>query len=243
MKTTAISTTTSTLLNNRLLYYLESNDILVDEQNGFRPGRSCIDHIFSLSTLVQNRLNENKSTFAAFIDMEKAFDWIDRDLLFYKLLSYNITGKFYRAVVSLYCNTMSCVRLNQYITPWFNTVSGVRQGDVLSPTLFAVFINDLSTELKRLQVGIPIGDEYISVLLYADDIVLLAENEEALQKMLDALGDWSRNWRLKVNCCKSKIIHFRKKQRPITQCNFTYQNTPIEIVCNYKYLGCILMNF
>lgn len=76
----------SGILNNRL--YIETNGILVDEQNGFRKHRACIDHIYVLSSVIRARLQENKS---CFVDFKKAFDWVNRDLLKYKLLSIGIT--------------------------------------------------------------------------------------------------------------------------------------------------------
>jgi hypothetical protein len=77
--------TYSSIINNRLMGYFEDQNILVDEQNGFRAKRACVDHVYSLSTIIRNRLAEGKSTFAAFVDMQKAFDWVDRELLLYKL--------------------------------------------------------------------------------------------------------------------------------------------------------------
>ena len=110
---------------------------------------------------------------------------MDCELLFYKLLCNNVTGKMCSALRSLYSNTTSCIRLNNIFTAWFPVTSGVRQGDVLSPTLFSIFVKDFATGIKDMNVGLPIGDEQISTLLYADDIVLLAENEDNLQKLLD----------------------------------------------------------
>ena len=83
--------------------------------------------------------------------MKKAFDWVDRDLLFYKLLKNNIQGKIYKCISALYSNTLSCVKINGITTPWFQTLSGVKQGDNLSPTLFSLFINDLVKEIKDLE--------------------------------------------------------------------------------------------
>ena len=116
----------SAVLNNRINSYTDMIGIIAEEQNGFRRGRSCEDHIFTLTSMIQNRLNASKDTFACFIDMKKAFDWVDRDLLFFKLLNYNITGKIYWAIKSLYTNTKSCIQLHQTLTDWFSVSNGVK---------------------------------------------------------------------------------------------------------------------
>ena len=85
----------SAILNNRLSDYYNDHGLVVDEQNGFRKGRSCAEHIFVLTTIIRHRLNYNLPTYVAFIDLEKVFDWVDRTLLFYKLLMNNINGRTY----------------------------------------------------------------------------------------------------------------------------------------------------
>ena len=180
---------------------------------------------------------EGKSTFAAFVDMQKAFDWVDRDLLFYKLLCNNVNGKIYRAIQSLYTNTISCVRLNAEFSPWFVSTAGVRQGDVLSPTLFALFANDLAIDIKNMHLGVPVANQDVSILLYADDIVILAENEQNLQEMIKHMQKWCRQWRLKINRAKTNVVHFRNKRKPRTSFKFEFDNMPLDVVDKYKYLG------
>ena len=80
----------SSVLNNRLMKFCCLNDTLVDEQNGFRPRRSCLDHLYVLTTIIRTRKSTSQSTFTAFVDMKKAFDWTNHELLFYKLLN-NLT--------------------------------------------------------------------------------------------------------------------------------------------------------
>ena len=82
----------SSILNNRLQKYLEANDILADEQNGFRAGRSCIDHIFVMCTVLRNRKLLGLDTFMCFIDYKKAFDSVDRNLLLFKLSNIGVNG-------------------------------------------------------------------------------------------------------------------------------------------------------
>lgn len=87
-----------------------NNSILVDEQNGFRKERSCLDNVFEWNSklVMQNR----KSKFATFIDFQKAFDLVDRQLLQYKLILNGIDANMYNAIFRLYLKTESCVRLN-----------------------------------------------------------------------------------------------------------------------------------
>ena len=215
---------------------METMGLLVDEQNGFRPGRSCIDHAFTLSSIIRNRINQKKSTFVAYVDFEKAFDWVDRDLLFYKLLTYNVDGRFYNSIKALYANTTTCIKLNGNLTDWFATKTGVRQGDVMSPTLFNIYINDLAKSLKDLNCGVDINGIIVSILLYADDIVLLAESEADLQRMLTHLYSWCKKWKMKVNNGKTKVVHYRHSRAQRTSVSFNMGPDDIEIVHSYKYL-------
>ena len=82
--------------------YLENNNLLVEEQNGFRRNRVCIDHVFSLALILQTNAYKKSGTFTRFIDFKKAFDLIDREALFYKLLQNGIDGKMYWSVKSIY---------------------------------------------------------------------------------------------------------------------------------------------
>ena len=99
-------------------------------------------------------------------------------------------------------------------TDWFHVTTGLKQGCLLSLLLFNLFINNLVESIKNLNIGIDVGEEKVSLLLYADDIILLAENENDMQIVLDMLSVWCRNNKLQVNETKSNIIHFRKTSVP-----------------------------
>ena len=90
-----ISKVYSSILSVRINKYCDILNIFVEEQNVFRQNRSCIDHIFSITTIVKNYICDYKHVFCAFIDFKKAFDSINRNLLFFRLLSYNIDGKIF----------------------------------------------------------------------------------------------------------------------------------------------------
>ena len=91
---------------------LELNDGLADEQNGFSCGRCTGDHITSLSLIVKSRIKLKKDTFASFIDFSKAYDRIDRSLLWHKLSQIGIDGKMLRSLKSLYENVKCTARVN-----------------------------------------------------------------------------------------------------------------------------------
>jgi hypothetical protein len=228
----------SYILNKRLLDVVESNKLLVEEQNGFRRGRSCMDHVFVLTSIINSRIMEKKSTFCCFVDFSKAFDSINRNLLINTLRKCGIEGNFIDIIQTMYRKTQSAVKVNHMVTNWFDTKAGVRQGQNDSPTLFALFINQLAIRIKKLNKGIKYGDNEISILLYADDIVIIAETEEALQCMLNELDMWCKHWQMNINRDKTQVIHFRPKRKKQTNFLFRIGNLKLDIVSKYKYLGC-----
>ena len=143
------------------------------------------------------------------------------------------------AIKKLYCNTQNCIRINNEYTRWFPSFYGVRQGDSLSPTLFSIFLNDLANFIKAQKLGIDIGSKNIGILMYADDVALIAEDENKLQKEIDILKDWCTHWKLNVNLSKSQVVHFRKSRRKLTKFKFSFGNNVLELVPKYRYLGVI----
>ena len=136
-----IMTTYCRILNSRFSDWIELNSILSEEQNGFRPGRCCLDHIFTSSSIVENRMIGNHDTFACFIDFRKAFDSINCHSLWKKFHSkYVINGNFLMALKSMYENVSCTVKVNDLYSDWFDVNTGVKQGCILSPTLFALYI-------------------------------------------------------------------------------------------------------
>ena len=115
--------------------------------------------------------------------------------------------------------------------------NGIRQGDVLAPTMFNLYVNDLITELKQLNCGVNFGDENISTLMYADDLCLVSENEEGVQLMLKKLQEWAYKWRLCVNTEKTCVIHFRKKTVDKTNYIFQLCDQTLQIASRVRYLG------
>ena len=114
----------------------------------------------------------------------------------------------------------STVRVNGCATEPFRATRGLRQGCVLSPTLFNLFINDLPLSLKNQTKGVKLGSLSLHSLLYADDLAILADSITEMQRKLENLFDWCTTWGIQVNANKSAIIHFRPKthQALYTKC-------------------------
>ena len=121
------------VLNNRLVDWESDNNVLSDIQNGFRRGRSTIDHLSSLTTIVETRKLKRMSTYVAFIDFRKAYDGINRTLLFQRLTDIGIRGHMFDALLSLYKNVECCVRINGCKTDWFKVNCGLKQGCFYHP--------------------------------------------------------------------------------------------------------------
>ena len=137
----------------------------------------------------------------------------------------------------------ACVRLNGISSKWFDIHTGLRQGWSHSPILFNLYINDLALKVKAVGEGIDIGGEKVCILLYADDIVLLSDNENGLQSMLDVLSVWCKANEMSVNSQKSNVVQFRPPSINRTNVIFHCEDEAISVVNRYTYLGIVLDEF
>ena len=139
----------------------------------------------------------------------------------------------------MYQSVRCSVKIGNVLSQSFSTKSGVKQGCILSPTLFSLFINDLKHNFYESCDQVQIGDRLISCLMYADDIVLLSNSAGGLQKLLNSLLQFCQRWNLKVNVAETKVIIFTKSGKVHKGFSFTYDGQTVEIVSEYKYLGII----
>ena len=108
--------------------------MLTNVQNGFRPNRSCLDHIFTLYDLVDIRRVKKMETFCALLDFQKAFNFVNHDFMLHTLLHIGIDGKTYNMVKTIYTQSVSCVLVDDRMLDWFPVESGVRQVTLSHPS-------------------------------------------------------------------------------------------------------------
>ena len=228
------------VLNNRLNKWAENNDVLSDSQFGFRKGRSTTDAIFVLNAIIQKILNENGRLFCAFIDLKKAFDSVYLNGLWYKLYKLGINAKMLRVIKDMYNKVKTCVRGCNSYSDFFYCAVGLKQGEVISPILFSLYIEDLELFLQEDPTcGLSLDEITFILMLFADDMVILGKDRNDLQRSLDLLNSYCNKWGLAVNTEKTKVVVFRKRGGLLNNESWAYNGTPLEVVNNFNYLGTV----
>ena len=184
--------------------------------------------------------------YCLFIDFSSAFDRVQHKLLWYVLMKNGITGKFLQVIQSMYSQLQSCVKTNNGLSEYFDCIVGTKQGCMISPFMFILFINELITLFNNSNCqGIYIDEQVPNVisLMFADDIANVTDTVGRLQKHIDNLQSFCSNYGMTVNLKKTKIVVFRRGGI-VKQCEQWYLNRqPIQIVAYYKYLGTFFTSF
>ena len=219
------------LLNRR--HWCDDNKILSEAQFAYKPGYGTVDVVFVLKCMFDSH---RSGVHYAFIDYSKAFDLIDRNLLYNKLLNFGISNKFLKIIMNMYSKLSSKVRTASRMSDPFNLECGVMQGECLSPSFFALHINEIASKMNEIpSMGLMFGDRKISVLKYADDLVLCAKTSVGLQAGLNALYEFCTTNSLTVNTEKSKVMYVsskKSKKLPI----LSYNHEALQFVDSFKYL-------
>ena len=223
------------IMNSRLKYrniVLEKND---ENQFGFKENCRTTDNMFILNSLIDRQKYKKKPLYTCFVDFTKAFDYINRAALYYKLIKRGVNGKLLKIICSMYKNATCRVKWKGNMGGKIDSEFGVLQGGMTSPFLFSEFLYDLK-EYLEIEYGAVLGDKLLAYLLFADDLVLCAESAKDLQKLLNGLETFCKKWHLIVSLTKTKVMVYHKKR--VTD-KFIYNGNEVEIVKQYKYLGAI----
>ena len=228
------------ILNNRLVIFAVENNLLSPSQLGFVLGNRCSDAHITIYNLIKKKCHlGNSKIFSCFVDFKKAFDSVPRDLLLTKILGMGITGKFFNIIRHIYTSDKACVKLGQSRSEFFNLNIGVRQGCILSPLLFNLFISDLAKQLDTMENKLQLNQCSINSIFWADDLVLFAKTKEGLDKLLKTLEEYCALNHLIINTKKTKCMIFNKTGRLMSR-PFFLNGVKLEMVREYKYLGFVI---
>ena len=197
-------------------------------QHGFRPGKGTVDLIFAMKLLLEKDWEWNKDKYAVFIDMEKAFDRVPRKKLWEALghEEYGIPGKLKRAIKSILYETMSKVRGRDMESEWFEVRTGVRQGGVISPLLFIIYMDRCMKEIC--------DDDNEITFAYADDIAVITDNEQQLQNAMNRWENTLRTREMKINVNKTEVMYVGRRN---VEVGVEVGSERLKQVTSFKYLG------
>lgn len=223
------------IMNERLK--IIADHLISEEQMGFRKGRSTTDAIFTLKRIIEERREFNCETHLAFIDLLKAFDNVNRNLLWSILEKRGYPKHLVEAIKSLYEDTSIRLVVGNILTEDIPTNKGVRQGCSLSPTLFNIYMDDMFRTWKlNVDPGIYFKKTFLNSLLYADDKVIIQDSEDKMQMAVYKLHQIAADYGFKVSIEKTKTMAFKGKYPVRTK--IVIEGKILEQVKHFKYLGC-----
>jgi hypothetical protein len=237
-----------TLIINRFNRITEENSLIRREQAGFRSREECIGQVVSLLEIATRRRTLGARTYMAFIDLKKAYDMVPHEALFAKLEWAGFDGNFLSFLRSLYED----IRMQPRGTnDWVPAKRGLRQGCPMSPSLFNFFINDLFEPIddhNATGVMIPQNDGSVlrcPGLMFADDIVVLAESAEGLKQQLTHIDLWTQRWGMECGVRKCAVMlvlpshetHLDPLEILQSEGPWLLNNETLPLARQYRYLG------
>ena len=172
-------------------------------QFGFKSGNSTSHALFCLSKTIDYYIDHGSRVFCSFLDASKAFDRLIHSGLYLKLIERNVPKVFLNILMSWYSGLQCRVKWNGFLGNWFSITAGVRQGGILSPQFYNIYVDELICILRKSGVGCHISNIFAAALFYADDMCVLAPSLSALQKILDLCSDYCTEWDICLNAKKN----------------------------------------
>ena len=212
-------------------------------QFGFKEKLSSSTATAIVTETIDYYQTRSGRVYALALDATKAFDRVEYSKLFRVLLKRGFNPLYTRLLYQMYVNQSIRVKFNDTHSDYFNVLNGVKQGGVISPTLFTCYIDDMLSKLKSSGLGCHVGSEYVGCISYADDLVLLSPTITSLKDMVRICEDYAIDYNIKFNGSKCNLLVFDKK-KPMSNCdiNINVAGDNVSQVSNLKYLGHVLIN-
>ena len=220
------------IIYHSIMNHLNLNNILIDNQHGFRANHSCTTQLIVFIEDVSHALDHQKQVDIILLDFSKAFDMVPHQRLLSKLKHYGITNEIYNWTKTWLIQRIQRVVLDGEVSDQASVLSGVPQGTVLGPLMFLLYINDISKHINS------------PLRLFADDCLLYRvisckDDASLLQEDLDRLYEWTKIWQLSFNIKKCVLLQCTRSLSPY-QCNYTLNKDTLATTDQHRYLGVLL---
>lgn len=219
-------------IKNQLEKILEDNEIINKNQFGFLQKSSTLSACSQLISLIQHKRDENNTVISLFIDLKKAFDSVDHDILLYKLQCLRMSGRTHNILTNFIKNREQFVKIGENLSTTQKITTGVPQGSRLSPTLFNFFIDGIFTVKIHGELQL-YADDAVVTCSGKDPLIVAAHVEEDLQN----LNAWFNDNKLQINTNKTKYLVFQTNHANSPKIKIHLEGNEIEEVDNIKYLG------
>ena len=226
-----------------MVLLLHKDGLNIDEmQFGFQQDTSTNMCTWLAVETIEYFLRNGSDVFACLMDMTKAFDKVQHSKLLWKLVEEGIPPIFIRLLLEMYEKQQADVRWNGVLSNPFPVTNGVKQGAVLSPILYCIYIDGLFTRLRKGKTGFWVNGNYVGIVAYTDDLLLLSTTINGLQERTKTCEDYGNTHNLTFSTdpilkkCKTKCLAFLKKERNLK--NIMLKGRDLPWVDAAKHLGC-----
>ena len=221
------------IIIDQLKEFLFENNVIANEQHGFRANHSTETALITLTDNVVQHLEESRVVITVFLDFKRAFETIDRKILIDKLRKYNFSEETCEWFRNFLSNRKQTVKLGDEFSEEVSVYIGVPQGSMIANMLFVLYINDIVKSLKGCDIIMYSDDTSISIA--SPDILKAAE---LMNSALEKISDWLKFNKILLNVKKSKYMIFGAKGK--TDIKLIIDKTEIEKVYEFRYLGVIV---
>ena len=235
----AIVTALSKIFELCIMNLIELHLLTQENQFGFKKKHSTDLCIFTVKSTIKYYNMYNSPVYSCFLDASKAYDRVNHWTLFKKLLKRSISVIIVRILMFWYSNQNLCIKWGTQKSSFFTISNGVRQGGILSPVLFSIYMDDLSVLLSQSGIGCHIEGLCINHVFYADDLCLMAPCAIALQELINMCFKYSIEIDLNFNALKSYCVAFLPKLYKLALPELHINSMPISYTDSIKYLGYI----